>query len=256
MSEVADIFEICAYIAEFAFAIKEMKEYSGKEKLVPNKYFIENGIELSPSPKTQKNLFKRKIKGFASIGVSALGTIQHAATTAVGVPVNLLDITKQASAVGSTSIHLLRLRQMAGKVKDGGSLARHINFLTEVKGVKLAGRGASLALACCPVPGVSLLGIPVAVARKGYDVYRKAVMIDTSMKLHWQAYRELKLLSAHGAIGGAGGSGPALRIIRELVGLGLQGSLDIGGLHSAKSYNEILMEPGGHHVILYKLQQS
>ncbi|HEY6337853.1 MAG TPA: hypothetical protein VIW68_05115 [Candidatus Sulfotelmatobacter sp.] len=250
MSEVGDIMEICAYIAEFGIAIKEMRDYAGKENLAPNRYFIENGIDLTPSPKTQKNLFKRKLKGFASIGVSALGTIQHAATTGVGVPVNLIDIGKQASAVGSTTIHLVRLRDMAKKVRDGGSLARHINFLCEVKAVKLAARGAALGLACVPVPGVSLLSIPLLIARKGYDVYRHAVMIDTSMKLHWQAYRELKLLGAHGAIGGAGGSGPALRIIRELTGLG------IGDLHSAKTYNEILLEPGGHHVILYKLKQS
>ncbi|MGB6475209.1 MAG: hypothetical protein WBF04_14225 [Candidatus Sulfotelmatobacter sp.] len=250
MSDVSDIFEICAYIAEFGNAIREMRQYGEKQKLAPNRYFIENGIDLAPSPKTLHNMFMRKLKGFGSIAVSALGTIQHAATTGVGVPVNLLDIGKQASAVGSTTIHLVRLRQMAKKVRDGGSLARHINFLIEVKAVKLASRGAALGLACVPVPGVSLLSIPFLVARKGYDVYRQAVMIDTSMKLQWQAYRELKLLGAQGAIGGGKGSGPALRIIHELTGLG------IGDLHSAKTYNEILLEPGGHHVILYKLNQA
>lgn len=254
MSDVSDIFEICAYIAEFGHAMIEMKHHAAKFDVVPNVFFIENGLDIGPSPNTLANLRQRRIKAFVSIGVTALGTVQHAVTTGMGAAVNVAEIGKQAAAVASTAVHLARLGAMARKVRDGGSLARWLNYLMQVKSVKVARRTAQLGLACIPVPGVSLLGIPIAIAHHGYaHVYQRAVMIRTAMEIHWRAYRELKLLGVQGAIGGAKGSGPALAIVRELTGVGVD---VIGSIHSAKVMNEIMFEPGGHQVILYKLQQS
>ena len=252
---VKEVLEICSYIAEFGSSMAELRENAKKDKLVPNVFFWLNGIDLGPSPKTEKNLFQRKIKGLLSIGVSAVGMIQHAATTGVGVPIDFLNIGKQATAVATTGKHLYKLRAMAQRVRDGGSLARQINFLIEIKSMKLASRGAQLAVACVPVPGVSLLGTGIALAHKyGYaEIYRKAVMVTTAMQIHWRAYRELKVLGAQGAIGGAKGTGPALSLVRELTGTGID---VVGDLHSAAAYNEILLEPAGHLVILFKLQQT
>lgn len=250
--DVSGVVEICSYIAEFAGSMGELRESAKKKVLFANPYFTWNGIDCGPSPKTERNLLQRKVKGFASVGVSAVGMIQQAATSAHGVAVDFLGIGKQAAAVGSTTIHLYNLAQMAAKVKDGGSLKRHIDLLIEVKSVKLASRGTQLAVACVPVPGVALVGAGIAAAHKyGYlTIYRKAVMVSAAFRIHWQAYRELKLL---GRFGGPTGTGLALSLVRELTGVGVD---VLGDLHSKAAYDEIMLEPAGHLVILFKLMQA
>jgi hypothetical protein len=249
-SEVKEVVEILGMIYELCSSALEVEKAAKEnpDRLPPNPFFLQNGFE-GASPLTKKNLMMRKIKGFSSTAFSVLGDIAQSA----GSVVNVADIAKHGTAVASSSVHLYRLRAMAEKIKDGGSLRSHLDAICQIKGVKIASRTTQGVVACIPVPGVSLIGTVAGLAHeKGYiGYYKKAVILSTATRLHWQAYRELKLLR-----GSVTQSGPALRIIRELIGVGITGTFDFGDLHSPGKMNEIINEPAGYMVVKAKLEQA
>ena len=250
MAEFSEVVEILGMIYELSSSALEVKKAAEKnpDKLAPNPFFLQNGFE-GASPLTKKNLLMRKIKGFGSTAFSVLGTIGASA----GSVVNVADIAKHGTAVASSSVHLYRLRAMTEKIRDGGSLRNHLDAICQIKGVKIASRATQGVVACIPVPGVSLIGTAAGLAHEKIylDHYRKAVILSTATRLHWQAYRELKLLR-----GSVTQSGPALRIIRELIGVGITGTFDFGDLHSPAKMNEIINEPAGYMVVKVKLEQA
>ena len=252
MLPAGDILSILGSCADFGMAMKDIKEATKKDKFVPNPYFVQNGIS-GPSPHTDRNLFNRKLKGLASTAWSALGSIGSAFTA-----VNTADIAKHGSSSASTAVHLYRLRQMAEKVKDGGSLRAHLDLLVKLKAAKLGARGVQLTTACIPIPGVSLIGTGAALGHQ--FVYVKSLdelILRTAWSIHWRAYRELVLLR-----GSVTAKGPAVAIARELCTLSVTNvskrteCLDVGSLHSVEKLNRILMEPAGYLVLQFKMEQT
>ena len=242
-----EIFELASMIYEIAKSLNEVKKAAEEnpDGLVPNAFFLQNGFS-GPSPKTKKNLFMRKVKSFGSTLFSIGGGFAQSTTV-----VNAADIAKHGASTVSTGVHLYRYRAMAAKVRDGGSLRRHLDVIITLKETKLASRSIQTAVACIPVPGISMVGSAVAYAHSDItEHYMQAVILSTATKLHWQAYRELAIM------GGKAGQGPALMIIRELIGVGVKGRFDFGDLHSATVMNEIIKEPAGYLVIQEKLMQT
>jgi hypothetical protein len=188
----------------------------------PNPWMTLNGFD-GDSPLTEKNIGRRKLKGYGS-KLFSLGGIAHTA----------------------------RLVSMASKVKDGGSLRAMLDDIIAIKGLKASMRAVSLGLAAIPDIGMAgtAAGLAVTIAQKLGFKATEVMDLQLAIKLHWQAYRELKLL------GGRAGTGPALSIVHELTTKGLKGKIDFGDLHSVSSNNKIMLEPAGYAVILFKLQQD
>ena len=213
----------------------------------PNPWMTLNGFD-GDSPLTEKNISRRKLKGYGSKVFSVGGSVgAH-----FGTVVNTATIAKHTVAEGSTLAHTARLVAMASKVKDGGSLRAMLDDIIAIKGLKASMRAVSLGLAAIPDIGMAgtAAGLAVTIAQKLGFKATEVMDLQLAIKLHWQAYRELKLL------GGRAGTGPALSIVHELTTKGLKGKFDFGDLHSVSLNNKIMLEPAGYAVILYKLQQD
>ena len=213
----------------------------------PNPWMTLNGFD-GDSPLTEKNIGRRKLKGYGS----KLFSLGGSAGAHFGTVVNTASIAKHAVAEGSTLAHTARLVSMASKVKDGGSLRAMLDDIIAIKGLKASMRAVSLGLAAIPDIGMAgtAAGLAVTIAQKLGFKATEVMDLQLAIKLHWQAYRELKLL------GGRAGTGPALSIVHELTTKGLKGKIDFGDLHSVSSNNKIMLEPAGYAVILFKLQQD
>ncbi len=218
------------------------------EEYPPNPYFLMNGFDGDASPKTKNNLKMRKIKGVGSKLFSFGGTVgAH-----FGSVVNTATITKHAVAEGSTILHGIKLNNMAKKVRDGGSLAAMLDQLIKVKVTKGAYRAGSLALTAIPDLGFIGSAAQGALTLAQWATFKAtaALDLDLALRIHWQAYRELTLLR------GNTGTGPALSIVSELLTRGVTGRFDFGDLHSETVNREIMREPAGYAVLLFKLQQG
>ena len=246
MLDGSDVAKLLREMPEFK---KAASTFSGKKHKVypPNPWMTLNGFD-GDSPLTEKNISRRKLKGYGSKIFSLGGTVgAH-----FGSVVNTATITKHAVAEASTLAHTARLVMMANKVKDGGSLRAMLDSVIAVKGLKAGMRATSLVLAAIPDIGMagSAVGLAVTISRKLGFKASEVIDLQLAIKLHWQAYRELKIL------GGRAGTGPALAIVHELTTKGLKGKFDFGDLHSTSVNNKIMLEPAGYAVLLYKLQQS
>lgn len=254
-SEIAELVsfavDACITLKEYFVNAKEQREWDKNPHPI-NPHMGPKGAALfewnAKSPRTERNLLFRRMKGIASAASSIVGSGIALGTQTV----NPMDIAKHGVSGTTTAVHLYRFRQLARKVQDGGSLRRHIDLLVELKAVKLGSRGAQLAIAATPgVSGLGLVGTAIGLAHEQlYIRVRKERIMATALALHWQAYRELKLLGAQAKTG----YGPALRLVRELMGLGL----DVGPmkLHSVEEINALMREPAGYEVIKTKLEQT
>ncbi len=215
-----------------------------------NYHFIQNGIE-GASPRTRKSLFNRRLKAYlGSIADKAGAVAAH-----FGAVVNVAGAAKHSAALVSSSLHYKHLHRMLDKThENSGSLRDSLKLLAVIKEYKIMARTARLGAAFIEdIPGIGM-AIGYAHGRKLKSLQDAA--IAASLDLHWQAYREINM-------GGASVKAPAVNICRELVCLSAthlsghqESALDIGGLHSANELNEILKEPCGYMVILYKLTQK
>jgi hypothetical protein len=227
-----------------------------KNSLPINPYMGPQGAAIfevdAPSPRTKKNLRWRKMKAHGSKAFSALG----AAGAAAGSVVNTADIAKHAVAGTTTAVHLYHFRQMAKRVRDGGSLRRQLDLLVELKAAKLGARAVNLVVSSVPgVGALDMVGKGVGFAHeKLYLRVRKERIAATALSLHWLAYREIKLLGPRAAMD-ASVTGPALGIVRELMGLGIDVGMPIK-LHSLGEIVAVMQEPAGYKVIQYKLEQT
>jgi hypothetical protein len=243
---VEELIDVFGMAQDFHDWIKELEDASKEDDVVPNPHFIANGI-TGRSPVTRHNLFKRRLKRMAGVGVSVAGFVGGKVMEAfTATDVNLGDVAKHGTSTVTTGVHLYRFLAMAKKVRDGGSLSRHIELMIRLKGLKAGSRAMQTACAAIPLPGVDVVGAAVGL---GHDLALKKmkyVLQRTATDIHWQAYRELKLLGAQGE----SGSGPALRIWRELTCFG------VGSMHSVSENNKIIREPGGWNVLHVKLGQT
>ena len=246
MLGASDVAKLLRAMPEFKKASSTFNEKKYKT-YPPNPWMTLNGFD-GDSPLTEKNISRRKLKGLGSKLFSFGGTVG----ANFGTVVNTASIAKHAVAEGSTLAHTARLVAMASKVRDGGSLRAMIDDLIAIKGMKATMRAASLATSAIPDIGMAgtAIGVAVMIAQKLGFKATEVMDLQLAMKLHWQAYRELKLL------GGRAGTGPALSIVHELTTKGLKGKYDFGDLHSVSINSKIMLEPAGYAVILYKLQQD
>jgi hypothetical protein len=163
------------------------------EDLGSNHHFIENGIE-GKSPVTERNLEMRKYKSRMGTAFSVAGTFGSTATGGV----NVAKITKQGAATASSSLHLYKLRHMAEKVRQGGSLRRHLDLLIFLKGVKAAHRGQQLITSAIPDGGITawLVDTACSLGNTAFlDHYARAI-IKTAEDLHWQARQGLVIIGS------------------------------------------------------------
>jgi hypothetical protein len=160
--------------------------------------------------------------------------------------VNVAKVAKHGAATASSSLHLVKLHGMANKVKDGGSLARHLQMLINLKSAKAAHRLRQTITSAVPGGGIVSAGVNIAMFSVphtvGLGLYAETI-VKAAEDIHWGAYRELKLLR-----GSTKESGPCLRMIRELTTRSIW--------FSVKDINNIVMEPNGYKVIVYKLKQT
>lgn len=238
--------------------LKEKAEFKGaaatfasskanKAVYPPNPWLTLNGHD-GDSPLTARNLNRRAWKGRASKVFDTAGSVG----ANMGSVVNTTKIARHGVALASTIAHTARLDAMSRKVKDGGSLRAMLNAVMIMKGVKGVHRVGHLALTAIPDIGMagSIAGGVLTVARKLQLKVTEISDLELALRLHWQAYRELKLL------GGRAGTGPALSLVHELTTKGVTGRFDFGDLHSVEMNNRIMLEPAGYAVILFKLTQD
>ncbi|ALN74595.1 hypothetical protein M673_17905 (plasmid) [Aureimonas sp. AU20] len=164
---------------------------ANKDSYPPNPWMTLNGHE-GDSPLTQRNLSRRKWKSRTSAAFDGAGTVgAH-----FGSVVNTTKIARHGVALGSTIAHAVRLEAMAKRVQDGGSLRAMLEALIVMKGLKGVHRTGNLALTAIPDVGMvgTAAGLVLTVARKLQLKATAITDLDLALRLHWQAYRELKLL--------------------------------------------------------------
>lgn len=228
-------------------------------KLKPNPLFVQNGIDDNGSPECEKDKKYRSIKKIASVGFTAAGHVGSTHTAGI----NVASQVKHGAALASTAVHLYQFKKMADRVKDGGSLARMLQTILVLKGGKAALRGVKFATGF--IPGAGLVSDAVETAHTAIDhatdkaesvmkgIGKMGFLERLAQALHWQAYREAVLTRATGGTDIATSGGPAMNIIRELLGMKITRLPDY--LHKPKHVYAVIMEPAGWTVILAKLQQ-
>lgn len=218
----------------------DLHDCKGHPDRNPNPLFTANGHDVAgaTSPNVKKYLKKRKWKKFGGSMVSFAGNIGSIATQ-----VNVSGAARHARAETKTIAHLVRLRDISKKFKQSDYLTGLCKVLIRMKMIKAGARGGALTADLIPVAIASgIVGTTAAVGGSIAVRAQKALVLQTALQLHWRAYQELKLTSVFG------GTGPAMRMVRELFGQAIRhGEVD---WTKADAY---IREPAGWMVIQDKL---
>jgi hypothetical protein len=218
----------------------DLADCKGSPEHNPNPLFIANGHDAlgNHSPNVKKYLRKRKWKKFGGSAVSLAGNIGSIATL-----VNTSGAARHARAETKTIAHIVRLNNISKQFKQSRYLTDLCNALLKMKTIKAGARGGALAADLIPVALASgLVGAGAAVGGAIAVKRQKNLVLQTALQLHWRAYQEIKLTAI------AGGTGPAMRMVRELFGQ----TVRHGEVDWSKPDNYI-KEPSGWMVIQDKL---
>ncbi|MBY8947969.1 MULTISPECIES: hypothetical protein [unclassified Pseudomonas] len=170
-----------------------------------NPYFVKNG-NCGPSPKTQRMLAHRKLKG---LGVGATGVTVPALSPSISpVPMPFYAV-RHASATASTAIHLRQLSKLlaayqpfAAGDEQVSDAIKWLQLAIEVKLKKLAFRGTEMAVSTTSTllsfTGIGLVGkIPLIMVSFQLELARlmvsdryAALCKVAAMELHWAAFLE------------------------------------------------------------------
>lgn len=207
----------------------------------PNPWFVWNGHDDNPTKYTRKYLKNRLYK---NLGGSAI-SIASAGVSFVSV-VDVGGIAMHSNALGSTGIHLLKFKSIAGSYKQTQTISNWLSTIMKMKTIKLGIRTAGLVGSCVPVPVVgAVTGVLGAAAKLGAQITMTKLCLATSADLHWRAFQELALVSSKRF---SGGTGPALRIVHEL--FYRRGVTRIFGQYDVE---KLIREPNGWLAIQDKL---
>ncbi|WP_248806530.1 hypothetical protein [Pseudomonas sp. MWU13-2100] len=207
--------------------------------LVDNPYFVVNGVDARPSPKTKHLLQHRKVRNYVQ---SFTGTAAALGSTAL--PVNPYALIREGSSAGVSAMHLHRFSEMARNCRQSKTLCRWFELLKLMKTHKLFNKGLGVGLAAIP-GGVSLaVSLPIKLClvakNTGVAAQESALCKIIAMELHWRAYQEQNLLK------GSGG-GPATAIVRELM---TRRGVMYGFSHN---YMALIQEPAGWNAFAAKI---
>lgn len=195
------------------------------------------------SPKTATYFRHRRLKKLGGSLFSTAGAVLGSVTQ-----VNVLGIARHGRAEASTLAHLYRFKAMSKQVKSSQYLSNLVDVMINAKIVKAGSRGGQLAADCIPgvVPGGSIIGAVVggAASVSGSLLMKKmsAVVSFAAIELHWRAYQETSLARTFG------GSGPATRMLRELMN-----SPVLDKMRSGIPADVYIREPMGYLVFRDKL---
>ncbi len=223
--------DLCSNLAKSASLIKSVAD-SDDGNVLPNIYFVYNGLEDADGPMTAEYFRGRSLK---SLGGKAASFVGHAAAGGTA-GINVALAVEEANATGTTSVHLLELLAMANRERkmERVTIGDWLKVVITAKSLKLAVRGASLAGAVIPVAS---LGVEIGkcVARLGIKLTLTKVCYATAAEIHWRAYREQAIAKGLN-MGNGRMTGPASQIYWEIFtkrGLTrIFGNYDIAGLVS------------------------
>ncbi|MBA8878810.1 hypothetical protein [Phyllobacterium myrsinacearum] len=194
---------------------KSHKAKGGKIEVRPSPLFVRYGHSTGDltieSPGTLKYLQRRKYKELAGTGVGIAGSA--ASIGSMGhLPVNPVSILKQANTVGSTSVHLTKLKMLAKEIaslettrphtqqtaeQESAGISTLISQVIKLKAHKAGIEGAKLATSSIPVLGqIVTAGLTGGInattsAVKTFDkAYHATSCARLAMTLHWLAYKE------------------------------------------------------------------
>lgn len=228
---------------------------STKEAMEPhlrgvNPYFITHKVDeldtTNHSPKCKRYFKMRRIKRIGGSITSGVGSVLGSVTQ-----VNVLGLARHGRAEASTALHLYRFHAMSKQVKQSRFLSDLIAVMIKAKGIKAGVRGAQFVSDTIPqaLAGGSIISAVVggvgSVAGGMAMKKMSGAITLAAIEMHWRAYQELKVGAAFG-----GGSGPAMRMIRELMNSPV---LDKVKPLAGVPADVYIREPFGHLVIRDKL---
>ncbi|MCB9946543.1 MAG: hypothetical protein H6842_01800 [Rhodospirillaceae bacterium] len=181
-------------------------------EVIPNPYFVWNGHadDDASMTYTRKYLRNRAIKGFAGGLFGLAGTASSQVTQ-----VDAAGIAMHANALGSTSLHLIKLKAIGAGYKQSRTLTQWIDLIIKMKAVKATVRGSQLAGAAIPVGAVgAVTGIVAAAVKLGVKLSHTKVCAVTAAEIHWRAFQEQAL--SGGLFGKTGKIGPASNMMYEV----------------------------------------
>ena len=202
--------------------------------LVPNPWFVVNGHEDGDTSYTKKYLKTRGYKSKAGKGVSAVGS-----ATSQYTQVDVAGILKHGNAVGSTAVHIHKLRSLASGHRQSKTLTGWFDLLIKMKALKAGTRGTQLAGAAIPIGAVGLAtDLTSAALQMGIKLTMTKVCLATSADIHWRAYQEQAI--SRGLKLGSGKVGPATNIMYEI--FSRRGATRIFGKYDV---DKIIKDPSG-----------
>jgi hypothetical protein len=215
-----------------------ISDSTSEPSAVPNPWFVWNGHDDNPTWYTREYMKNRNLKGIAGGAVALAGMgVSFVSQVDVG------GILQHGNAVGSTGAHMVKFQSIAKSYRESRTIANWLGVIMKMKAMKLGVRGAGLVGSCVPVPAVgAVTGVLAAAGKLGAKLSMTKVCLATSADLHWRAYQEMTLTRTFG------GTGPALRIIREL--FTRRGATRVFGKYDV---DQIIREPNGWIAINDKL---
>jgi hypothetical protein len=187
--------------------------FTGKTSDIPNPYFYLHGHDEVDSPYTSKYFHRRHLKSYGGTAFSLVGTAISPLTTGV----NPMGIARHASSEVATGIHLYNFYQIAKAHKQSETLSRWLDLVIKMKAIKAATQGVQIAANSLPGYTYAGAGVAAACLGSGVSITQKIAaktlggsVTMVSMELHWRAFQEQAILAGSG-------SGPASRIVKELM---------------------------------------
>jgi hypothetical protein len=211
---------------------------SSGSALVPNPWFIANGHDDGPISYTTKYLRNRGRKGLAGGAVGIVGSVSSQVTQ-----VDVAGILQHGNATGSSAVHLVNLKSMAGRHRKTGTIRGWLDVMIRCKQMKIGIRGTQFVGAAIPVGATGpVTGIIAAAGKIGVNLTYSKLSAAASAEMHWRAYQEQAIS------GGGVNVGPATRMLYEL--FAKRGFTRIFGKYDV---NQIIREPTGWLAINDKL---
>jgi hypothetical protein len=214
-------------------------------KYAPNPHMVQNGhaemkITGDDCPKCRKYFRIRTLKKVGGSIFSGVGSLASSSTGGV----NVTGAARHGRAEVKTIAHLAKLHQQSKTIKQSQFLSTLIGVIMTMKAIKAANQGGALAADLIPVPIIDTL-IGATVSKKSQSMAKgmKKAVEWASIELHWRSFQEMKLA-------GPKGSGPAMRMVRELFN---QAFFKFPWESGALAADQYITEPAGWMVIQDKL---
>jgi len=177
---------------------------------IPNPWFVFNGHEDRPSPRTKKYMRNRGYKSKGATAITVVGGL--ASTETAGINVGGLAV--HGNAVGSTAVHMLKILAIANSYKQTRTINEWCRVVLAAKAAKASIRGVQLAGAAIPFASLPS-SIATAVAKAGVKLTMTNLCFTTAANIHWRAFQEQRISGGLG-LGTGGKIGPASRIYWEI----------------------------------------